>query len=165
MSITNDIKTLHKCTTLDGFSETIGFPMFQKVFDLRMLFTLSRTEALVYIMWQASMRLDQTLCIIDNNRQQAKNNMAQLVEMLKLVPDTALAKIQGLTRDQMRLSTGSRIISTANGYALRGQSVSKLLMSDSMVPQKAAQIEISALPALAGGPDNRIYFRGTRDET
>lgn len=139
--------------------------MFQKVFDLRMLFTLSRTEALVYALWQASLRLDQTICIIDNSRHQAKNNMEQLAEMLKLVPATALTKVQGLTRDQMRLSTGSRIIVTANGYVLRGQSVNKLFMSDSMVPQKVAQIEISALPALSGGLDNQIYFRGTRDET
>lgn len=166
-------KTYCKVINLDkGLIPFDLYPYQEKMFDQ---FTANRfnivlacrqsgksISSVAYLLWYAVFKPDQTIAILANKGDTAREMLGRVTLMLENLPFFLQPGARSLNKGSIEFSNNSRIVARAtSGASIRGMSVNLLYLDEFAFVEDAATFYTSTYPVISSGKQTKVIITST----
>lgn len=166
-------KTYCKVINLDkGLIPFDLYPYQEKMFDQ---FTANRfnivlacrqsgksISSVAYLLWYAVFKPDQTIAILANKGDTAREMLGRVTLMLENLPFFLQPGARSLNKGSIEFSNNSRIVARAtSGASIRGMSVNLLYLDEFAFVEDAATFYTSTYPVISSGKETKVIITST----
>ena len=115
-----------------------------------------------YLLWYVLFNPENTVAILANKGQVAREMLARVTLMLENIPFFLQPGCKALNKGSLEFSNNSRIIASAtSGSSIRGLSVSLLYLDEFAFVEKASEFYTSTYPVISAGGDTKVIITST----
>ena len=118
--------------------------------------------ACAYLIWYLLFQPEQTIAILANKGQTAREMLARITTMLEHVPFFLQPGTKVLNRGSIEFENDSRIVASATGAnSIRGMSVNLLYLDEFAFVENAEQFYTSTYPVITSGGKSKVIITST----
>ena len=118
--------------------------------------------ACAFLLWYLLFQPEQTIAILANKGQTAREMLARITTMLEHIPFFLQPGTKVLNRGSIEFENDSRIIASATGAnSIRGMSVNLLYLDEFAFVENAEQFYTSTYPVITSGGKSKVIITST----
>lgn len=119
-------------------------------------------SSVAYLLWYAVFHPDQTIAILANKGDTAREMLSRVTLMLENLPFFLQPGAKSLNKGSIEFSNNSRIVARAtSGASIRGMSVNLLYLDEFAFVEDAATFYTSTYPVISSGKNTKVIITST----
>ena len=119
-------------------------------------------SSVAYLLWYAVFHPDQTIAILANKGDTAREMLSRVTLMLENLPFFLQPGTRSLNKGSIEFSNNSRIVARAtSGASIRGMSVNLLYLDEFAFVEDAATFYTSTYPVISSGKNTKVIITST----
>lgn len=119
-------------------------------------------SSVAYLLWYAVFKPDQTIAILANKGDTAREMLGRVTLMLENLPFFLQPGARSLNKGSIEFSNNSRIVARAtSGASIRGMSVNLLYLDEFAFVEDAATFYTSTYPVISSGKQTKVIITST----
>ena len=119
-------------------------------------------SSVAYLLWYACFNSEQTIAVLANKGQTAREMVGRVTLMLENLPFFLQPGCKSVNKSSIEFSNNSRIVSSStSGSSIRGMSVSLLYLDEFAFVERANEFYTSTYPVVSSGKDTKVIITST----
>ena len=119
-------------------------------------------SSVAYLLWYAIFTPEQTIAVLANKGQTAREMVSRVTLMLENLPFFLQPGCKSLNKFSIEFSNNSRIVSSStSGSSIRGMSVNLLYLDEFAFVERAGEFYTSTYPVVSSGKDTKVIITST----
>ena len=119
-------------------------------------------SSVAYLLWYACFHPEQTIAVLANKGQTAREMVGRVTLMLENLPFFLQPGCKSLNKSSIEFSNNSRIVSSStSGSSIRGMSVNLLYLDEFAFVERAGEFYTSTYPVVSSGKDTKVIITST----
>ena len=119
-------------------------------------------SSVAYLLWYACFNSEQTIAVLANKGQTAREMVGRVTLMLENLPFFLQPGCKSVNKSSIEFSNNSRIVSSStSGSSIRGMSVNLLYLDEFAFVERATEFYTSTYPVVSSGKDTKVIITST----